>query len=58
MVFSACESKEKEVEQEKSKETTAEFDNSNYGLYKGVIVGSSGTIKIEVNNGSGIIKAS
>ncbi len=40
-----------------STETTAEFDNSNFGLYKGIIAGSSGTIKIEINNGNGEAKA-
>lgn len=40
-----------------STETTAEFDNSNFGLYKGVIAGSSGTIKIEVGNGNNEFKA-
>ena len=34
-----------------SKETKAELDNTNFGLYKGVIVGSSGTIRMEINNG-------
>lgn len=28
----------------------AEFDNSNYGIYKGVFVGSSGTVTININN--------
>jgi hypothetical protein len=41
----------------KSTETTAEFDNSSFGLYKGVIVGSTGTIKIEINNGNNTAKA-
>lgn len=38
-------------------ETTAEFDNSNFGLYKGILVGSSGTVKIELNNGNNVAKA-
>jgi hypothetical protein len=40
-----------------STETTAEFDNSNFGLYKGVIAGSSGTVKIEIHNGDDDAKA-
>lgn len=32
----------------------AQFDNSNYGIYKGVFVGSSGIIVINFNNTSGI----
>ncbi len=40
-----------------STETTAEFDESNFGLYKGVIAGSSGTVKIEIHNGNDIAEA-
>jgi hypothetical protein len=40
-----------------STETTAEFDDSNFGLYKGVIAGSSGTIRIEIKNGNGVATA-
>jgi len=40
-----------------STETTAAFDNSSFGLYKGIIVGSSGTIKIEINNGNNVATA-
>lgn len=32
----------------------AQFDSSNYGIYKGVFVGSTGTIIIDLNNTSGI----
>lgn len=40
-----------------STETTEEFDNSNFGLYKGVIAGSTGTIKIEIHNGNNVSEA-
>jgi hypothetical protein len=40
-----------------STETTVEFDHSSFGIYKGVIVGSSGTLKIEINNGNSSAKA-
>ncbi len=40
-----------------STETTAEFDESNFGLYKGVIAGSSGTVRIEIHNGNDISEA-
>ncbi len=40
-----------------STETTAEFDNTSFGLYKGVLAGSSGTIRIEINNGNNIARA-
>ena len=59
ILFSACGGNDKEDETYgTSTETTAEFDNSNFGLYKGVIVGSSGVIKININNGNGETKAS
>ena len=54
--LSGCDKKDDDVKAT-STETTAEFDNSNFGLYKGVIVGSSGTIKIEINNGNNVAKA-
>ena len=56
-VFNGCKDKENGDEPVKSAETTAEFDKSNFGLYKGIIVGSSGTIKIEINNGNNVVKA-
>jgi hypothetical protein len=48
---------ETNTESTESTETTVEFDNSSFGLYKGVIVGSSGTLKIEINNGNSSAKA-
>jgi hypothetical protein len=69
-MFASCDKEEKESENSKgnetttsnntettSTETTAEFDNSSFGLYKGVIVGSTGNIKIEINNGNNTAKA-
>lgn len=38
-------------------ETLPEFDNTNYGVYRGVIVGSSGTVVIRVRNSNNEIKA-
>ena len=40
-----------------STETTTEYDNSNFGLYKGVLAGSSGTIRIEIKNGDNNVQA-
>ncbi|MES2748519.1 MAG: hypothetical protein V4648_09065 [Bacteroidota bacterium] len=37
-------------------EAKAEFDNNNYGIYKGVFVGSSGTVYININN-EGVVSA-
>ena len=56
-VFNACKDDGDPEKQPMSTETKAEFDNSNFGLYKGVIVGSSGTVKIQVNNGNNEAKA-
>ena len=58
VLFSTCnDNKEEDNTPGTSTETTAESDNSNFGLYKGVIVGSSGTIKIEIINGNNVAKA-
>lgn len=58
-MFSGCDKTGNENDEDvnTSTQTTAEFDNSNFGLYKGVIVGSSGTIMIEINNGNVEAKA-
>ena len=40
-----------------SPETKPQYDNTSFGVYKGVIIGSSGIIIIKVNNGDNIIKA-
>ncbi len=40
-----------------SPQARAEFDDSNRGLYKGVVVGSTGTITVDVQNGSNAITA-
>jgi hypothetical protein len=56
-VFTSCKDDDNGGQTSKSTETTAEFDNSNFGLYKGVIVGSSGTVKIQLMNGNNTAKA-
>ena len=42
------------VQKDHSDETTAAFDNSYFGLYKGIVIGpkSSGTVKMEINHGN------
>ncbi len=40
-----------------STETSEEFDNSSFGLYKGVIAGSTGVVKIEIQNGNNVSEA-
>lgn len=40
-----------------SAETKSQYDNTSFGVYKGVILGSTGTIVIKINNGDNIIKA-
>ena len=37
-------------------ETKSPFNNTTFGVYKGVIIGSSGTIVIRINNGDDIVK--
>ena len=39
-----------------SAETKSPFNNTTFGVYKGVIIGSSGTIVIRINNGDDIVK--
>ena len=67
MVFNACgiigdNNSEYELERpirKTSTETTAEYDNSILGLYKGVVYGPKtyGTVKIELGNGNEVAKA-
>jgi hypothetical protein len=40
----------------KEAETKSQFNNTSFGVYKGVIVGSSGTIVFRINNGDNIVK--
>lgn len=37
-------------------ETKPQFNNTSFGVYKGVIIGSSGTIIFRINNGDNIVK--
>ena len=37
-------------------ETKPQFDKSSFGVYKGVIVGSSGYIVFKINNGDNVVK--
>jgi hypothetical protein len=41
----------------KSADTKPQYNNTNFGFYKGVVIGSTGTIVIRINNGDNIIKA-
>lgn len=41
----------------KSAETKPQYDNTSFGVYKGVIIGSTGTIVLRINNGDTIVKA-
>ncbi|MBI5371520.1 MAG: hypothetical protein HZA79_05780 [Sphingobacteriales bacterium] len=40
-----------------SPETKPQYNNTSFGVYKGVVVGSTGTIVIRINNGDTIVKA-
>jgi len=68
-IFLSCEMPEDEEEQRNeyelaginniSAETTADYTNTYFGLYKGIIAGpkSSGTVRIEINHGNDDTKA-
>lgn len=49
LTISSCSKKDDNPVKETST-AKAQFDNSNYGIYKGVFVGSSGVIIININN--------
>jgi hypothetical protein len=49
LAISSCSKKDDNPVKETST-AKAQFDNSNYGIYKGVFVGSSGVIIININN--------
>ncbi len=36
-------------------EAKSQYDNSNFGIYKGVFVGSSGTVHIDINNNGTVV---
>ena len=40
-----------------SAEAKAAYDNNSFGIYKGVIIGSTGIIKLVINNGDNLIRA-
>lgn len=40
-----------------SPEAKAAYDNNSFGVYKGVIVGSTGIVKLVINNGDNLIRA-
>lgn len=39
-----------------SPETKPQYDNTSFGVYKGIIVGSSGWIVFKINNGDNVVK--
>jgi len=39
-----------------SPETKPQYNNTVFGVYKGVIIGSSGTIIFKINNGDNVVK--
>lgn len=56
LIFTGC-SKSKDGEEDTDKDkpaAKAQFDNNNYGIYKGVFVGSSGFIIVNINNDNSI----
>ncbi len=53
---SGAEEKEEDFGLPSSPETKPQYDNANFGVYKGVIVGSSGWIVFRINNGNNEVK--
>lgn len=53
-LFTACSSddddEQKEITETPKTEANSQFDQSNYGIYKGVFIGSSGVIAINLGN--------
>lgn len=54
----SCTNEDTHIENEnnlaQTPEAMAQFDTSNYGIYKGVFIGSSGTVVVNVNNNNAI----
>lgn len=58
LIFSCKKSdtKKDEVALPTKAETKAQYDNTSFGVYKGVIVGSTGFIVFRINNGDNVVK--
>lgn len=57
-LFLSCSSSgEEEVVYATVPETKPEFDNTAFGVYKGIIMGMNGSLKIVINNGDNIAQA-
>jgi hypothetical protein len=53
----SCSKDNSEKQPSNTSEAKAANDNNSFGLYKGVIVGSTGIIKLVINNGDNLVKA-
>ena len=61
IIFSSCSENDPSILindiAEETPDALSQFDNSNFGIYKGVFVGSSGTILVNINN-NGLLSVS
>ena len=61
IIFSSCSENDPSISMndiaEETPDALSQFDNSNFGIYKGVFVGSSGTILVNINN-NGVLSVS
>lgn len=53
----SCSKDNSDKQSSNTSEAKAVNDNNNFGVYKGVIVGSTGIIKLVINNGDNLVKA-
>lgn len=56
-LFLSCSSSDDNVEYATVPETKPEYDNTAFGVYKGIIMGMNGSLKIVINNGDNIAQA-
>lgn len=55
-ILFSCQKSNDTPQQNDTPEAIAAYDNSSAGVYKGILVGSSGTIKVVILNGNGLVK--
>lgn len=61
IIFNSCSENDPSISMndiaEETPDALSQFDNNNFGIYKGVFVGSSGTILVNINN-NGVLSVS
>lgn len=56
-LFLSCSSSDEDVNFATEPETKPEYDNTAFGVYKGIIMGMNGSLKIVINNGDNVAQA-